>query len=67
MPGRLGLWLGLTGARFNGSDVIGLGLADHAIASGERSALLSRLAVLDWAGSGEPREQIDLLLTGIAP
>ncbi|WP_438405061.1 enoyl-CoA hydratase/isomerase family protein, partial [Aeromonas hydrophila] len=33
MPGLLGLWLGLTGARFNGSDAIGLGLADHAIAS----------------------------------
>ncbi|MGH1410714.1 MAG: enoyl-CoA hydratase/isomerase family protein [Aeromonas sp.] len=65
MPGRLGLWLGLTGARFNGSDAIGLGLADHAIASVDCDALLSHLAVLDWAGSGDPREQIDLLLRGL--
>ncbi|XEI31459.1 enoyl-CoA hydratase/isomerase family protein [Aeromonas veronii] len=65
MPGRLGLWLGLTGARFNGADALGVGLADHAIASGERSALLSRLAVLDWAASRDPREQIDLLLRGL--
>lgn len=65
MPGRLGLWLGLTGARFNGADALGLGLADHAIASGERSALLARLARLDWAASGDPREQIDLLLRGL--
>lgn len=65
MPGRLGLWLGLTGARFNGADAIGLGLADHAIASSERAALLSRLAGLDWCGSQAPREQIDLLLRGL--
>jgi soluble lytic murein transglycosylase-like protein len=36
-----------------------------AIASGERSALLSRLAVLDWAAGGDPREQIYLLLRGL--
>ncbi|KRW63706.1 crotonase [Aeromonas allosaccharophila] len=65
MPGRLGLWLGLTGARFNGADALGVGLADHAIASGERSALLSRLAVLDWAAGGDPREQIDQLFRGL--
>ena len=65
MPGRLGLWLGLTGARFNGADALGVGLADHAIASGERSALLSRLAVLDWAAGGDPREQIDQLFKGL--
>lgn len=62
MPGRLGLWLGLTGARFNGRDAIGLGLADHAIASREREALLSRLAALDWSQARDPREQIDQLL-----
>lgn len=65
MPGRLGLWLGLTGARFNGADAIGLGLADHAIASGERSHLLSRLSMLDWSGGGDPRVQIDQLLRGL--
>lgn len=64
MPGRLGLWLGLTGARFNGADAIGLGLADHAMASAERAELLPRLAALDWSGS-EPREQLDRLFRGL--
>lgn len=65
MPGRLGLWLGLTGARFNGADALGLGLADHAMASPERAALPARLAALDWAARGDPREQIDRLLGGL--
>ena len=65
MPGRLGLWLGLTGARFNGADALGLGLADHAMASRERAELPARLAALDWADQGDPREQIDRLLGGL--
>ncbi|MGE6126122.1 enoyl-CoA hydratase/isomerase family protein [Aeromonas rivipollensis] len=65
MPGRLGLWLGLTGARFNGVDALGLGLADHAMASRERAELPARLAALDWADQGDPREQIDRLLGGL--
>ncbi|BEE17510.1 crotonase [Aeromonas enteropelogenes] len=65
MPGRLGLWLGLTGARFNGQDAIALGLADHAIASREREALLPRLAALDWSQARDPRDQVDQLLQGL--
>ncbi|WP_454009214.1 enoyl-CoA hydratase/isomerase family protein [Aeromonas sp. Marseille-Q7275] len=65
MPGRLGLWLGLTGARFNGADALGLGLADHAMTSRERAELPARLAALDWAAKGDPREQIDTLLDGL--
>ncbi|MEI4950009.1 enoyl-CoA hydratase/isomerase family protein [Aeromonas caviae] len=64
MPGRLGLWLGLTGARFNGTDAIGLGLADHAMASRERAELPARLAALDWS-AGDPGEQIEALLTDL--
>ncbi|MBV7468346.1 enoyl-CoA hydratase/isomerase family protein [Aeromonas sp. sif0611] len=65
MPGRLGLWLGLTGARFNGADAIGLGLADHAMASRERAELLPRLATLDWSGVADAGEQIEALLAGL--
>jgi enoyl-CoA hydratase/carnithine racemase len=65
MPGRLGLWLGLTGARFNGADAIGLGLADHAMTSRERAGLLPRLAQLGWGGKVAPREQIAQLLSGL--
>ncbi|HDX8453613.1 TPA: enoyl-CoA hydratase/isomerase family protein [Aeromonas hydrophila] len=65
MPGRLGLWLGLTGARFNGADAIGLGLADHAMASRERAELPARLAALDWSGVADASEQIEGLLAGL--
>ncbi|ELO1555948.1 enoyl-CoA hydratase/isomerase family protein [Aeromonas hydrophila] len=65
MPGRLGLWLGLTGARFNGADAIGLGLADHAMASRERMELPARLAALDWSGVADASEQIEGLLAGL--
>ncbi|MDX7695006.1 enoyl-CoA hydratase/isomerase family protein [Aeromonas dhakensis] len=65
MPGRLGLWLGLTGARFNGADAIGLGLADHAMASHERMELPARLAALDWSGVADASEQIEGLLAGL--
>ncbi|GJC06778.1 crotonase [Aeromonas hydrophila] len=65
MPGRLGLWLGLTGARFNGADAIGLGLADHAMASHERVELPARLAALDWSDSADTGEQIEGLLAGL--
>lgn len=65
MPGRLGLWLGLTGARFNGADAIGLGLADHAMASRERAELPARLAALDWSDSADTGEQIEGLLAGL--
>lgn len=64
MPGRLGLWLGLTGARFNGADAIGLGLAGHAMGSRERAELPARLAALDWS-AGDPCERIEVLLTGL--
>lgn len=65
MPGRLGLWLGLTGARFNGADAIGLGMADHAMASRERAELPARLAALDWSDSADTGEQIEGLLAGL--
>ncbi|WP_336289418.1 enoyl-CoA hydratase/isomerase family protein [Aeromonas dhakensis] len=65
MPGRLGLWLGLTGARFNGADAVGLGLADHAMASHERMELPACLAALDWSGAVDASEQIEGLLAGL--
>lgn len=65
MPGRFGLWLGLTGARFNGADAIGLGMADHAMASRERAELPARLAALDWSDSADTGEQIEGLLASL--
>ncbi len=53
LPGRLGLWLGLTGARCNGADALGLGLADWALARTDRPRLMASLLALDWQQEGE--------------
>lgn len=50
LPGRLGLFMGLTGCRLNASDVIRVGLADMAILSEERTSLTERLQNERWIG-----------------
>ncbi|WKD50377.1 enoyl-CoA hydratase/isomerase family protein [Microbulbifer spongiae] len=49
MPGRLGLFLGLTGAQFNGADALFAGLADRMIAQEQRDTVLQTLAALAFA------------------
>jgi len=63
MPGRLGLFLGLTGAHLNGSDARDVGLA-HALVAGARQADFERaLAEAQWTGHGhDDRERLDALL-----
>lgn len=48
MPGRVGLFLSLTGAAFNGADARFLGLGDHLLATADRGAVLGRLAETAW-------------------
>ena len=48
MPGRSGLFLGLTGASLNGSDALFVGLADFFLRSGDRAALMEQLATIAW-------------------
>ncbi len=43
-PGRLGLYLGLTGARLNAADCLWAGLATHFVPSSERAALTAAIA-----------------------
>lgn len=50
LPGRLGLFMGLTGCRLNASDAIRVGLADMAIRPQDRSTLLDRLQSERWTG-----------------
>ena len=50
LPGRLGLFMGLTGARLNVSDTLRVGLADMAILQEDRERLLDRLASERWTG-----------------
>ncbi|WP_308366002.1 MULTISPECIES: enoyl-CoA hydratase/isomerase family protein [unclassified Microbulbifer] len=53
MPGRLGLFLGLSGAQFNGADALFAGLADRLLPSGDSMATLERLEALPFTASAE--------------
>ncbi|MFP5440703.1 MAG: enoyl-CoA hydratase/isomerase family protein [Gammaproteobacteria bacterium] len=53
MPGRSGLFLGLTGAHCNAADVLFLGLADRYIPNGQRQAVLDALSAARWSDSEE--------------
>ncbi len=50
LPGRLGLFMGLTGARLNVSDVMRVGLADMALLPGQAGELIPRLQQEHWTG-----------------
>jgi enoyl-CoA hydratase/carnithine racemase len=58
LPAGLPLFLGLTGARFDGSDAVALGMADHWIPSANKSRILAGLKTLDWSGSGSENQEI---------
>ncbi|WP_295951453.1 enoyl-CoA hydratase/isomerase family protein [Rhodoferax sp.] len=48
MPGRVGLFLALTGAPLNAADALFCGLADHALPHTDKGALLQALAHAPW-------------------
>ena len=50
LPGRLGLFMGLTGARLNVSDVMRVGLADMALLPNQAEELVARLQQERWTG-----------------
>lgn len=56
LPGRLGLFLGLTAASINARDALDLNLADRFLRDDQQEALLEGLVQLNW------REQADLQL-----
>ncbi|AMX03322.1 enoyl-CoA hydratase/isomerase family protein [Microbulbifer thermotolerans] len=59
MPGRLGLFLGLTGAQFNGADALFAGMADRMLPDDSREKVLEELAGLPYATDSEDnRRQI---------
>lgn len=53
MPGRMGLFLALTGAALNGHDALVAGLATHAVLAAERDALFTALTTLDWQADAD--------------
>jgi enoyl-CoA hydratase/carnithine racemase len=52
MPGRVGLFLGLTAAPLNGTDALVVGLGDFFLRSGDRDAVMAGLADVAWSGTG---------------
>lgn len=63
LPGRLGLFLGLTGCHLNAADALYTGFASHLAAASRRHDLLAALAALPWsADPGEHSAQISALL-----
>lgn len=67
MPGRLGLFLGLTGAALNGADALAVGLADHFLQSADRDAVLAALGEADWHDDAEyDRAALTRCLNGFA-
>ncbi len=67
MPDKLGLFLGLTGARFNGADALMLGVADYAWASGDFDKLIDSLISADWQGDDTDRAMLNKLLDAKQP
>jgi enoyl-CoA hydratase len=50
LPGELGLYLGLTGARLVAADCLYAGIATHYVESARLPALVDALAAADWSG-----------------
>jgi enoyl-CoA hydratase/carnithine racemase len=53
MPGKIGLFLALTGAPLNAADACFAGLADVVIAHDAKARVFDALAATDWTGSSE--------------
>lgn len=64
LPRGLGLFLGLTGARFDGSDAVAIGMADALLPSSTKRPCLEGLSRLDW--TGDPRTDRELLSRHLA-
>ena len=53
MPGRVGLFLGLTGARLNAADALFVGLADYFVDAESRKAVFDALLQTPWDTDAE--------------
>lgn len=63
LPGRLGLFLGLTAASINARDALDLNLADRCLRDDQQDALISGLVQLNW--SRQPQQQLHSLLKAL--
>jgi enoyl-CoA hydratase/carnithine racemase len=58
LPAGLGLFLALTGTRFDGRDAVAIGLADGIIGSDKKSQALAGLAKLEWKSDAAHDQEI---------
>lgn len=58
MPDGLGLFLGLTSARFDGRDAVAIGMADGIIESEKKGQTLAGLSRLDWTADPHTDKEI---------
>jgi len=63
MPDNIGLFLGLTGAMFNGVDARYLGLADHLVNSEDYSDIQEKLISINWQTETQNHKYLENLLT----
>lgn len=64
MPNKIGLFLGLTGARINGTDALALGVADFGMASDDFDVLIQVLTTADWSDDATKNHQMLNALLG---
>ena len=57
MPLAVGLFLGLTGARFNGCDAVAIGMADGLIPSEKKDQIFAGLTRLNWTADTQDNKQ----------
>ncbi|MDH2431105.1 enoyl-CoA hydratase/isomerase family protein [Pokkaliibacter sp. MBI-7] len=58
MPGRVGLFLGLSGVSINAGDALFVGLADRFLPNELRATTLDEMVSLPWQGSGHADEAL---------
>lgn len=61
LPGKSGLFLGLTGASMNAGDARYLGLADHFVSSDKRQQLLDALCHRAWQDEGVDEQVAEVI------
>lgn len=64
MPNKIGLFLGLTGARINGTDALALGVADFGMASDDFDVLIQGLTTAAWSDDAAKNHQMLNALLG---
>lgn len=58
MPGRTGLYVGLTGTHLNAADALFTSLADYYVPSADKSLLYDQLTQLDWTDSARANRHV---------